>query len=47
MVTLLLSRSVAADDFHYYVSGNPDDVSTETQGLLVLQGGGTEPVAGR
>lgn len=42
VVSLLTSHSVAADDFRYYVSGNPDDVSTNTQGLSVLQGGGTD-----
>jgi cyanophycinase-like exopeptidase len=28
--------------YKYYVAGNPDDVVTETRGLLVLQGGGTD-----
>ena len=41
-VTLLASSAIAAENFRYYVSGNPDDVSTITQGLLVLQGGGTD-----
>jgi cyanophycinase-like exopeptidase len=29
-------------DYRYYVAGNPDDVVTETRGLLVMQGGGTD-----
>jgi cyanophycinase-like exopeptidase len=28
--------------YRYYVAGNPDDVVTETRGLLVMQGGGTD-----
>ena len=28
--------------YKYYVAGNPDDVVTDTRGLLVLQGGGTD-----
>jgi cyanophycinase len=28
--------------YRYYVAGNPDDVDTETRGLLVMQGGGTD-----
>jgi cyanophycinase len=38
----LTSHATAAEDYQYYVSGNPDDVVTETQELLVLQGGGTD-----
>ncbi len=28
--------------YRYYVAGDPDDVVTDTRGLLVLQGGGTD-----
>jgi cyanophycinase-like exopeptidase len=39
---LPVAHFAAADDFAYYASGNPEDVVTETSGLLVLQGGGTD-----
>ncbi len=32
----------ASDNFQYYVSGDSSDVTTETSGLIVLQGGGTD-----
>jgi cyanophycinase len=32
----------AAHGYEYFVVGNPDDVTTPTSGLLVLQGGGTD-----
>ena len=42
-VLLLLTIPAAeAGDFQYYVVGNSDDVITDTGGLLVLQGGGTD-----
>ena len=42
ILSLIAAHAVSADDFQYFVSGNPDDVVTDTQGLLVLQGGGTD-----
>lgn len=42
-IALLLSQSVHAEaGFQYYVVGNPKDVSTETRGLIVMQGGGDD-----
>ena len=41
-IAILAGHAVAAEDFHYYVSGNPADVATTSQGLLVLQGGGDD-----
>jgi len=37
-----LAPIAVADDFAYYVSGDPENVVTETAGLIVLQGGGTD-----
>jgi cyanophycinase-like exopeptidase len=42
VVMMMSLACVANDDFQYYVSGDPADVSTETSGLIVLQGGGTD-----
>lgn len=45
LIALLIaacSGTPADSDFAYYVTGNPDDVVTETRGLLVLQGGGDD-----
>ena len=39
---LLTARLEAAPGYKYTVVGNPADVTTETTGLLVLQGGGTD-----
>ena len=41
-VLVFFTAHAAAEDYQYYVSGNPDDVVKETKGLLVLQGGGTD-----
>jgi cyanophycinase-like exopeptidase len=42
ILNLISISCVASDDFQYYVSGDPADVVTETSGLIVLQGGGTD-----
>ena len=42
---LVLAACAASPEqpgYRYYVTGNPADVSTETRGLLVLQGGGDD-----
>lgn len=39
---LTKGQLVAEDGYQYYVSGNPEDVSTATRGLLVMQGGGSD-----
>lgn len=39
---LSVVRTATADGFAYFVRGNPEDVVTQTAGLIVLQGGGTD-----
>jgi cyanophycinase-like exopeptidase len=43
ILLLLVARAaLAAPGYQYFVVGNPADVVTETSGLMVLQGGGTD-----
>ncbi|MDH4110266.1 MAG: cyanophycinase [Gammaproteobacteria bacterium] len=39
---LLLLYATSAGTYRYFVTGNPADVSTDTSGLIVLQGGGDD-----
>jgi cyanophycinase len=39
---LLASHAGAADDYQYYLTGNPENVERTTQGLIVAQGGGDD-----
>jgi cyanophycinase-like exopeptidase len=40
--SLTAGHAFAADGYQYFVSGSAEDVSGNTRGLLVLQGGGTD-----
>ena len=42
MVALTAGYARAEGEYQYFISGSAEDVSTETSGLLVLQGGGTD-----
>lgn len=42
LCTFALLSACSADDYAYYVSGNAEDVATETAGLIVMQGGGSD-----
>jgi len=41
-LTFMATTCMADGDFQYYVTGNAANVITETSGLIVLQGGGTD-----
>ena len=42
VVTLLANQACVTGDYRYFISGNPGDVVTRTEGLIVMQGGGTD-----
>ena len=41
-LTLISASAFADGDFQYYVTGNPENVETPTEGLIVMQGGGDD-----
>lgn len=42
LVALLNGQACTSVDYQYFISGNPADAVTRTQGLIVMQGGGTD-----
>ncbi len=42
LVALLTGQACTSVDYQYLISGNAGDVVTQTQGLIVMQGGGTD-----
>ena len=42
LIVLVTTTAHAEPGYQYFVTGNADNVSTPTRGLLVLQGGGTD-----
>ena len=42
LIPFLPAKATAQPAFEHYVAGNPADIDTTTEGLIVLQGGGTD-----